>query len=199
MGERLRGAPERRACAIALLCVALLPSGCVLYQGVEPPPDPATLPLGAPLCRSETHTYEYRVNGEHKPDLTRRTAKAAPTGTAIEGTRIVGQRAPKDRVLEIAVVNSEQSSQALAILTGLTMFLFPLWGENTVTVSGRIVDDGRVLATAETRASVKAIFHLFLLFALPFNDYSIVPETVTALTRKVCADLAAQVTGPAPK
>jgi hypothetical protein len=170
-----------------LIAVALNASGCVVYRGEEPPPEPATLPLSAPLCSSFVSTSRYQHEGKDVPG-----ASSRMEGAVADGIRQAGAVSPNgpQRALRIDVINNERSSLVMAFICGLTVFLVPAWAENEISVTASIVENTKTIARAEAHGSVKTVMEFFLVFALPFQDISTGEKLIGRLVRCACADLA---------
>ena len=181
----------RRLSLVVLALAVSSQTGCVIYRGVEPPPDPTDLPVQTARCGSALATYQYEHEGTpiSKPSESIRDSalKAASESGLVD--KALGADAKR---LTLEVVNNEHSNLGLAFVCGFTFFLVPCPYENEITVTGKIMDGSTVAASATETASLKTIMEFFLVFALPFNNYSAPKETVRALTRSVCAELARQ-------
>jgi hypothetical protein len=178
--------PTRLFLPLLALTLSTL-SGCVTYHGSELP---SSTPVAEPLARRATRTYAYQVNGKEISSDASGSLAAADRAVADAGA--LGPGAPEERLLRVSVVNNEHSSFLLAYVSGLTIFLFPAWWENEITVTGTVLADTKVVRTAEAKGTVKTFLEFFFVFALPFNNWSATEETIKALTAKVCTDLAAK-------
>jgi hypothetical protein len=176
-----------------LIAVALNASGCVVYRGEEPPPEPATLPLSAPLCSSFVSTTRYQHEGKDVPGASPRMEGAVADGIRQAGA--VGPNGPQ-RALRIDVIENERSSLVMAFICGLTVFLVPAWAENEISVTASIVENTKTIARAEAHGSVKTVMEFFLVFALPFQDLSTGEKLIGRLVRCACADLAGRSPRP---
>ena len=71
---------------------------------------------------------------------------------------------------EVHVRDFVQYRKALAIISGLTLTLFPATGHDKFVVRARILDkDGQTLQTIEKTETINLWIQFFLIFIMPFN------------------------------
>jgi hypothetical protein len=150
--------------------------------------------MGAPLCSSFVTMIRYQHEGNDMPS----DANSRMEGAVADGIRQAGAVGPNgpQRALRIDVVNNERSNLIMAFICGLTVFLVPAWAENEISVTASIVENAKTIARAEAHGSVKTVMEFFLVFALPFQEFSMGEKLIGRLVRCACADLAGRSPRP---
>jgi hypothetical protein len=86
-------------------------------------------------------------------------------------SRITTEQEESDLYVTVTLRNHEQGNLGLAVITGATFFLVPGTYDNTLTMDMMFRDkNGQKLGRVHKQEVLTTWMHLFLLFALPFND-----------------------------
>lgn len=84
---------------------------------------------------------------------------------------VTTEQEESDLYVTITLRNHEQGNLGLAVITGATFFLVPGTYDNTLTMDMVFRDNsGQKLGNVHNQEVLTTWMHLFLLFALPFND-----------------------------
>ncbi|WP_417312065.1 hypothetical protein [Ectopseudomonas khazarica] len=166
--------------ALILLIASASLQGCMTYshhslQTVD------QWPLASP--EQEKPSVYLKVFGEYQVNDNPRvsTADVAKLEQVISQTlsesgrfsRVTTAQEESDLYLTVTLHNHETGNMGLAVLTGATFFLIPGAFDNTLTMSIAVRDgNGEKLGTAQQQESLTTWMHLFLIFAVPFQDRS---------------------------
>lgn len=165
---------SRRAAALtALVLLSGSLGACVSWHSGElrdvpwPPPaelraeQPPKLALEIRFDTSASHTYE-------SGGVTQLLDVAIPT-IEESGLFEVATRREADYHLQVKVFDDAHPRLGLAILSGITLTLFPAVASDYYTIEAVLKDRaGRVIAERRTEETVTTMIQLFMLFGLPF-------------------------------
>ncbi|TCD23838.1 hypothetical protein E0D86_01055 [Pseudomonas sp. IC_126] len=165
---------------IALLAItaSLTLQGCMTYSH-NTLPDVEQWPL-AESAQTKPTAYikvqtEYSVNGTptaSNPDIAKleNLVKQSFTDSG-RFSRVSTVQEASDLYVTVTLRNQETANLGLAVLTGATLFLVPGTFDNTLIMDMMFRDgDGKKLGRVQKQETLTTWMHLFLIFALPFNE-----------------------------
>ncbi|MEK0362514.1 hypothetical protein [Pseudomonas sp. CBC3] len=165
---------------IALLSItaSLTLQGCMTYSH-NTLPDVEPWPL-AESAQTKPTAYikvqtEYSVNGTptaSNPDIAKleNLVKQSFTDSG-RFSRISTEQEASDLYVTVTLRNQETANLGLAVLTGATLFLVPGTFDNTLIMDMMFRDGGgKKLGRVQKQETLTTWMHLFLIFALPFNE-----------------------------
>jgi hypothetical protein len=97
-------------------------------------------------------------------------------------SRVTTEQEASDLYVTVTLRNQETGNLGLAVITGATFFLIPGTYDNTLIMDMMFRDgEGKKLARVQKQEILTTWMHLFLIFALPFNESG--EAILTELTR----------------
>ncbi|MCI0915888.1 hypothetical protein JNA64_01775 [Pseudomonas stutzeri] len=164
--------------ALLTLAASLTLQGCMTYSH-NTLPEVEQWPL-AESAHTKPSAYikvqtEYSVNGTptaSNPNIANleNLIKQSFTDSG-RFSRVSTQQEPSDLYVTVTLRNQETGNLGLAVITGATFFLVPGTFDNTLTMDMMFRDgDGKKLGRVEKQEKLTTWMHLFLIFALPFNE-----------------------------
>lgn len=182
--------------AVKLLAVGLLLvflAGCASFRGNNLEPIANWPPAAGAKKKSisvVTKGFSSLNGGETKValpqtiDIWNNNAVKAYTDSALF-SQVMNGTGQTDLQAEIEVMDKGEGSMAMAVLTGLTLYVIPSTATDTFTLKTTIRDSrGRVLGQYEKTESVILWQQLFLIFAMPFKfPVSVVNQTLYDINR----------------
>lgn len=168
--------------SLALAASVVATSGCVSLQGRTIPRPPTNLPLMTPRWT------DFAVEGAHTDAA---TAVVVASGTC-------GPAAPVSpaRRLVLTITDTVDSSGALDFCAGMTLTTLPAFRWHDLRVRGDLVEDDRVIASAEDMSTTTVMIGWPVVFLLPYwtdeDGTRLAAANVRALTRAVISELVAR-------
>lgn len=138
---------------------------------------------------------EYAFNGTPSPS----NANLERLETIVKDTfvssdrfgRVTTQQERSDLYVTATLKNEEEGSQALAVISGLTLMVLPATADNTLTLelAFRSGED-QLLGKVAVQEKITTWMHVLLIFALPFNPS--VDELLTRMTQSALEEAVRQ-------
>lgn len=109
-------------------------------------------------------------------------------------SQVVSGEGQTDLQAEIEILDQGKGNVVMALLTGLTLFIFPSSATDTFTIKTAIKDkNGNVLGSFEKKDSVVLWQQVLLVFVMPFKfPVSVVDQTLTDINRATIHEAYAQ-------
>lgn len=172
-------------------------SGCAIFEGGQVP---------------KTALESYQGTEESKPSLSYTTSAEGGLQTIAplppEGQKIIEDEFTSvlnnsgyfksvtkgeegaDIAISMKIVNTgDPSSMIGAVITGLSLYTIPSWATDNFNVVAEVTRKGGLNKTYELKDSSKIVQWLPMMFAFPFNNFSVVTEVRQNMYRKVLADM----------
>ncbi len=93
-------------------------------------------------------------------------------------TSAVAQDPKADYILDLEVTENSDPNMLMAVLTGLTLYVFPSYVSAEFNIKGTFKKAGKVLGTIEKKEKVTMWQQIFLIFVMPFKfPLSVMDET----------------------
>ncbi|AHL76290.1 hypothetical protein CH92_14805 [Stutzerimonas stutzeri] len=165
---------------IAFLAIAatLTLQGCMTYSH-NTLPEVEQWPLAEPAQAKPTAYIkvqtEYSVNGTptaNNPNIAKLESLIKQSFTdSGRFSRVSTEQQTSDLYVTVTLRNQETGNLGLAVITGATFFLVPGTFDNTLIMDMMFRDgNGKKLGRVEKQEKLTTWMHLFLVFALPFNE-----------------------------
>lgn len=164
--------------SLLTLLTTLALQGCMTYSHHSLPevtPWPPAEPIESkPTAFIKVQT-EYSLNGTPKastPNMALLETLISQTFTdSARFSRVTTEQEQSDVYVTVTLRNQETGSLGLAFLTGATFFLVPGTFDNKLIMDMTFRDGaGKKLGTVEQQETLTTWMHLFLIFAMPFNE-----------------------------
>lgn len=163
-----------RGRALALLAICLGATGCMTFRDGQTKV-PATWPLPAPATRRRVSVvlqHEAVMGGRSiTPNPAASDVVRAPILRAYGDSNLFAGVRPGlaagggELQVDVTLVDSGDPHTALAILSGVTMTVLPVWATDDYVMKTAVRDaDGKVLAEVERHDGVTTWIQLFLVF-----------------------------------
>lgn len=185
-----------RFVAVVVALGILGTTGCAAFRSGQPlggnwPPQATAPKLSISVVVSGTATINgspHEVNSAMLDTWRRLTWAAYQDSGAFAETR--SGLAETDLRAEVSIREDADVSYLGAILTGLTMYLFPSKASSTLTATTRFSDaSGADLGTVEKKEGYTLWQQLFLVFVMPAHfPTSVAEEVITDLSRATIVD-----------
>lgn len=95
-----------------------------------------------------------------------------------------------DIAIKMKIVNTGDPSSLIgAVITGLSLYTIPSWATDNFKVVAEVTRKDGLSKTYELKDTTKIVQWLPMMFAFPFNNFSVITEVRQNMYRKVLADM----------